>query len=115
VLGGKELEELARQKKVLLAESSLNRATWQAEVEYLRSAAGWVGEAGRVSRHFKPLLLFLAPLAGFLLSRRSRQSSTWLNRMTAAAKWVGPLLGLWKRFSAGRRQSQGGEASERAE
>jgi hypothetical protein len=44
----------------------------------------------------------LAPLAGFLLARSSRQSDSWLGRVVAAAKWIGPLYSLWKGFFPGR-------------
>jgi hypothetical protein len=106
VPGRKELDKLAAQKQALLVESAVNRLVLQAEFQNLRSATAWVDEAVRGPRKLAPLLLILAPIAGFLLVRKSRRSDSWLNRATAALKWLGPLYGLWKRFSARRRQAE---------
>jgi hypothetical protein len=109
MFGGQELANLALEKQVLVAESDLNRLALQAEIQNLRSAAAWVSEAARWPRNHGALLLVLAPLAGFLLTRSSRRPDSWLNRVAAAAKWVGPLYSLWKNFSAGRKEAETGE------
>ena len=96
MLGRKELDKLNLQKQALLLESSLNRLALQAEFRNLRSATAWVSEVTRASRGLSPLLLLLAPVAGFLLARGSRQSDSWLGRVVAAVKWIGPL------YSCGR-------------
>ena len=110
MFGREELDNLAAQKHALLVESSLNRLVLQAECRNLRSATAWVrGVAGR-SGERTPLLLLLAPLAGFLLTRFSRRPDSWLSRVAAAAKWIGPLIGplygLWQGISATRRQTE---------
>jgi hypothetical protein len=105
VLGREELDRLAAQKQALLVESTLHRLAVQAEFQSLRSATAWVREAADRSGELTPLLLILAPLAGFLLAKGSRRPDSWLSRALAAAKWIGPLYGLWKHFSAGRRQA----------
>jgi hypothetical protein len=109
VFGQKELEELAREKQALLAESNLNRLVLQAEIHHLRSATAWVGEAARWPQKAGPLLLVLAPLAGFLLTRISRREDSWFNRVAAATKYIGPLYTLWRNFSASRKQAEGGD------
>ena len=109
MFGGRELDKLHLQKQALLLESGLNRFALQAEFRNLRSATTWVGGVAKASRGLTPLLLLLAPLAGFLLARRSRQSRSWLSRVGAVAKWVIPLYRLWKRFSANREQANAGE------
>jgi len=112
VLGRQDLNKLDLQKKALLLESSLNRRGLQAECQNLRSATAWVGEVAQVSRGLSPLLLVLAPLAGFLLARGSRQPDSWLSRIVAAARWIGPLYKLWRGFSSNReQQADAGESA----
>jgi hypothetical protein len=109
VFARKELDELAREKQAILAESDLNRLVLQTEIQNLRSATAWVGEATRWPQKAGPLLLVLAPLAGFLLTRISRREGSWFNRLAAATKWIGALYTLWRRFSASRKQAEGDE------
>jgi hypothetical protein len=109
VFGRKELDKLNLQKQVLVLESTLNRAALQADVRRLRSATTWVREVTSVSRGFAPWLTLLAPVAGFLVSRRSRRSASWFDRVVAAAKWAAPLYGLWKRWVPGRNQAEAGK------
>ena len=112
MLGRKELAKLELQKEALLLESGLNRLACQADFQNLRSATAWVSEVAQASRGLSPLLLVLAPFAGFLLARGSRQSDSWLSRIMAAARWIGPLYGLWKSFSATREpQADAGETA----
>jgi hypothetical protein len=97
---------LSLQKQALLLESGLNRLALQAEIQRLHSATWWVSGANRASRGLSPLLLVLAPLAGFLLMRGSRRPNSWLSRLAGAAKWIAPLYRLWKSFSPGREESE---------
>lgn len=100
MFGRQELEQLRLQKQALLLESSLNRHALQSELHQLRSAAAWMSNAARAPRQFAPLLVVLAPLAGFLLVRTVRRPDSWFNRLASAAKWIGPLYSLWRTFSA---------------
>ena len=109
MLGREELDKLALEKQTLVAESGLNRLVLQAEIQNLRSATAWVSEATRWPRKAGPLLLLLAPLAGFLLTRLSRRPDSWFNRVTAAAKWIGPLYTLWRSFFTSRTETEAGE------
>jgi hypothetical protein len=106
VFGRKELDNLALEKQALVAESDLNRLVLRAELQNLRSATAWVSEATRWPQKAGPLLLVLAPLAGFLLTRVSRREDSWFRRASAAAKWIGPLYTLWKSFSASRKEAE---------
>ncbi len=101
MLGRKELDKLSQQKQALLVESGLNRVALQAEIQGLRSAAAWLKEATGLSRELAPLLVLLAPFAGFLLVRRPRRRSSWLSRAVTGVKWAAPLYQLWKRFAPG--------------
>ncbi|MGO8926461.1 MAG: hypothetical protein ACLQU3_06165 [Limisphaerales bacterium] len=105
----KELDKLALEKRALVAESGLHRLAVQVELQNLRSATAWLSEATRWPRKLGPLLLVLAPLAGFLLAKGSRRQDSWFNRVTAAAKWIGPLYTLWRSFSASRGKPEAGE------
>jgi hypothetical protein len=111
VFGREELDKLTVQKQALLLESGLNRLALQAEIQRLRSGTAWAGEATRASRQFAPLLLLLAPLAGFLLARKGRRTDSWLSRLAAAVKWIAPLYQLWKRFSPARKEAQAEESA----
>jgi hypothetical protein len=108
MLGRKELANLDLQKQALLLESGLNRVALQAEVQSLRSSTAWVSNVTSASRGLAPLMVVLAPLAGFLLARRSRRSNSWLSRLMALAKWAVPLYRLWKSFSARRSEPEAG-------
>jgi hypothetical protein len=112
VFGRKELDKLNLQKQALLLESSLNRAALQAEIRSLRAATSWVREATNVSRELSPLLVLLAPLAGFLVASGPRRRSSWLSRVVTAVKWIGPLYGLWKRFFPGRQEADLGKPAD---
>ena len=114
MFGREELDKLAVEKQALVAASGLNRFVLQAEIQNLRSATAWVSEATRWPRKAGSLLLVLAPLAGFLLTRFSRRPDSWFNRVTAAAKWLGPVYTLWKSFSASRKEAEVGETVSKA-
>ena len=112
MLGREELDKLDLQKQALLVQSGLNRVALQAEIRSLRAATSWVREATSVSRELSPLLVLLAPLAGFLVARGPRRRSSWLSRVVTAVKWVEPLYGLWKRFSPGRQEADFGKPAD---
>jgi hypothetical protein len=106
VLGREELEKLAVEKQALLVESSLNRLALQAEFQNLRSASGWMKAAAGGAGRFTPLLLLLAPVAGFLLARGARGSGWWPGRSLTALKWIVPLYGVWRGFLGRRRKAK---------
>lgn len=109
MFGREELDKLNLQKRALLVESELNRVALQAEIRSLRSATSWVRDATSFSQELSPLLVLLAPLAGFLVARGARRPNSWLSRIVTAVKWIGPLYGLWKRFSPGRKEPEAGK------
>lgn len=109
MFGRIELDKLVQERRTLVAESGLNRLVLQAEIQNLRDATAWVSEAARWPRKAGPLLLLVAPLAGFLIAKGSRRPDSWLNKLALAAKWIGPLYTLWKSFSASRTQAETGD------
>jgi len=104
MFGGKELAQLRLQKQALVLESSLNRHALVSEVNELRSAAARVSNALHASRRFVPLLMLLAPLAGFFAYRAARRPVSLITRLVKLAKWIGPAYSLWRSFSAARNQ-----------
>ena len=111
MLGRTELASLDQQKQVLLRESELNRVMFEREVRSLRSATAWVRDVTSASRELAPLLVVLAPLAGFLVVRGSRRKNSWLSRLMALAKWGAPLYRLWKSVSARRSEPEAGKSA----
>ena len=109
MLGRKELAKLDLQKQALLLESGLNRVALQAEIRHLRSATAWMGEAASVSRKLTPLLIFLAPLAGFLLATSSFRAGSWLGRVVNLGKWASRLYRVWKSFTGLRSKPEAEE------
>jgi len=105
VFGRKDLEKLRLQKQALVLESTLNRYALQAELQDLRSAAAWMRHAARAPRQLAPLLVILAPLAGFFLVRTVRRPESSFTRVASVAKMIGPLYGLWRTLSAARSKS----------
>lgn len=90
---------MRQRKEVLLLESSLNRLKLQAEMRNLRGVVSpGGGLAGKVQELF-PLLMLLAPVAGFFASRGARRGGSLAERLGSAVKLILPLYQLWKRFS----------------
>ena len=109
MLGRKELDKLSLQKQALLLESGLNRVTLRTEIQSLRASTAWVSEATNASRELTPWLALFAPLAGFLLAKVSRRPDSWLGRMVAAIRWIGPLYRLWRSFAPASKETEAGE------
>jgi hypothetical protein len=103
MFGRKELEQIRLQKQALLLESSLNRHALIWEIEELRSSAARLSNAILAPRRVVPLLMCLAPLAGFLAFRGARRPVSLFTRLTSAVKWIGPAFALWRSFSAARK------------
>ena len=104
MLAGKELTKLEIQRHALVLESSLNRLKVQLEFQKLRASTADLADAGR---RRAPLLLGLAPIAGFFFGRGSggggNGKTSWLGRIMALAKLIGPALTLWRTFSSARK------------
>ncbi|HEY5911854.1 MAG TPA: hypothetical protein VJA21_14725 [Verrucomicrobiae bacterium] len=100
MFGTKALDELHHQKEVLLLESTLNRLKLQAELQNLRSFANPLGGLTGKTQGVFPLLLLLAPIAGFLAFRRFRRPDSFPGRIVSLAKLILPLYQLWRRFSS---------------
>ena len=109
MLGGKDLEQLGLQKQALLVESSLNRHALLSELDALRASAERLSQAFLAPRRLVPLLMGLAPLAGFFAVRGVRKPISMISRAAKLVKWVGPAFALWRSLSAARRRAAEGE------
>lgn len=76
-----EIKELAAQKRLLVAESDLNRHALKNEFGRLRSAAG--SASGLVQPGGSTMLL-LAPLAGYVMSSAGKPFKGLLQKLTLA-------------------------------
>jgi hypothetical protein len=104
VFGRQERNHLALQKQALLLQSAANRLELQAELQQPRSATAWMSRAAGAPRRFTPGLVLLGALGGFLVVRTFRRPDSWLSRLAALAKWIGPIYSLWRHFSAGTKR-----------
>jgi hypothetical protein len=84
----KELAGLALQKRMLLAESEAQRLVLAAELHRVITPLRWMD---RVQSQVRPLLLVVAPFAGFWLTRRSRGMTRWLTAGFGAMRLVRTL------------------------
>ena len=100
MFGRQELERIRLQKQALILESALNRQALQTEFQELRAAVSALGSVTRSPLRIAGVLALLAPLAGFFAARNVRRSEGWLGRVTKLAKWIAPLYGLWRSYSA---------------
>lgn len=114
MLGREELDRLTQEKQALLVESSLNRIALQTEFHNLRSGSLWMKTLGGGTGRVAPLLVVAAPIAGFLLGRRTGRSASWLRRTSTALKWIGPLYGVWRGLSGRRRKPETAALEARA-
>jgi hypothetical protein len=104
MFGREELEQLRLQKQALVLESGLHRHMLQADFYKLRSSLPTLSNAARAPRRFLPLLVVLAPLAGFFMVRKLRAPTSLFKRLLTMAKWIGPAYSLWRTYSSARKQ-----------
>jgi hypothetical protein len=112
MVGGKELESLRLRKRVLILESSLNRAALEASWQDLHTATAWLRRAEHTFRQARPWLLLLAPLAGLAVARDPSRPVRLLSRLLGALKWIRPLLGVWQSFAGARAKSHAPQPPE---
>ncbi len=113
--GSKDSIRLSLQKQALVLESNLNRLKLQTELEKLRSSSARLAGVGRKGA---PLLLLLAPVAGFFIARKGRRSSSgpsapsWFGHVSSALKLVGPAIALWRSYSERKKKEKAGHGGE---
>jgi len=99
MFGARALDELRLQKEALLLESGLNRLKLQGQLEHLRALTRPVGRVAARVQGLSPLMMFLAPVAGFLAFRSLRRARSLAGRLISVVKLALPLYQSWKRLS----------------
>src|ERR1051326_1238064 len=89
-----EIEELAARKRLLAAESDLNRQALRAELERVRAWVAKVEKFVRFGRSAYPVVLAASPLAGYFFSSKAGPAKSILN----SAVWGWQIIRRLKRF-----------------
>jgi hypothetical protein len=71
MLVGQNLRDLEQRRQLLLAQSGLQRATLDLNLRTAVASLGWVDLAVRLGQAIRPWLFAVAPIAGWLVARRS--------------------------------------------
>jgi hypothetical protein len=93
-----EVEELAERKRLLAAESDLNRQALMSELSHLRASAEKVERVFRLGRSAYPLVLATAPLAGYFLSSKSGPVTKILKSAVWGWQVVQRLKPFWDKW-----------------
>jgi hypothetical protein len=102
-----EVEELAARKRLLAAESELNRQALKYELGRLRASAAKVEQVFRFGRSAYPVVLATAPLAGYFLASRTGPAT----RILKSAVWGWQLVRRLKPFWDQWRQSKSSDGT----
>ena len=90
-----ELKDLQTRKQVLLAKSELHRCTLALTCERVKEQTAWIDRTAGFARTSWPVLVVLAPLAGYLLVKKRAfvmraWSRAWLGWKLYRSAW--PLV-----------------------
>jgi hypothetical protein len=77
------LDNLARQKQLLLAEAELHRCILATELQRIRRPLNWLNRSRFASDSWRSIILLAAPVAGLLLGRKRSGIGYWLSRALA--------------------------------
>jgi hypothetical protein len=107
MLNTAEIKALGAQKRLLVAESELNRHALKNELAQLRASASQLQGAlpGRSA------LFFLAPLAGFFLSSDRRPWKGLIKKIVAGWQLFGVAKRLWAKLIPPDREIKEGRSS----
>jgi hypothetical protein len=100
-----EVEELAARKRLLAAESDLNRQALMSELARLRASAEKVERIFRIGKSAYPVVLATAPLAGYFLASKTGPAT----KILKSAVWGWQVLRRLKPFWDKWRQSKPAE------
>ena len=95
MLAAKRLTELREQKRLLLAESAINRRILAVHWERVTEPVRQLKASYAALANLRPYWPYLAPVAGFLLVRR-RPKATPTSRFLSAWRLGKRLLALWR-------------------
>ena len=97
-----EVEELAARKRLLAAESDLNRQALMSELSQLRASAEKVERVFRIGKSAYPLVFATAPLAGYFLASKTGP----VTKILKSAVWGWQVVQRLKPFWDKWRQSK---------
>ena len=92
------INELVLRKELLKTESDLNRQALSSQLTELRASLKTVDQVGHWARKAYPLLLLVAPVAGYLWSRRRPTGQGLGSMVMGLARLAGLLKPLWSRL-----------------
>jgi hypothetical protein len=93
-----EIEELAARKRLLAAESDLNRQALMLEFSHLRASAAKVEKVFRFGTSAYPIVLATAPLAGYFFASKAGPVSKILKSAVWGWQVVRKLRPLWDKW-----------------
>lgn len=102
-----EVEELAARKRLLAAESELNRHALESELSRLRASAAKVEQVFRFGKNAYPVVLATAPLAGYFFASKAGAAAKILKSAVWGWQVVRKLKPLWDKW----RNSKGADQS----
>ena len=108
-----ELNELAARKRLLVAESEVNRRVLQLETARLAASIAKAEEVCRIGRSAYPFVLGLAPIAGWLFSRKAGGVKGIVATATVLLGAFRKIRPLWETLRK-TSQSKDGEAEKAA-
>jgi hypothetical protein len=100
-----EVEELAARKRLLAAESDLNRQALLSELSRMRATAEKIERVFRIGKSAYPVVLATAPLAGYFLASKTGP----VTKILKSAVWGWQLVHRFKPFWDKWRQSKSAE------
>jgi hypothetical protein len=102
-----QVEELAARKRLLAAESALNREALKLELSRLHASAAKVEQLFRLGKTTYPLILATAPLAGYFVTSKAGP----LRKILKSAVWgwqvVRKLKPFWDQWRQSKSAHQG--------
>jgi hypothetical protein len=102
-----EVEELAARKRLLAAESDLNREALKMELSRLRASAARVEQVFRFGKTTYPLVLATAPLAGYFFASKAGPAAKILKSAVWGWQVVRKLKPFWDKW----RQSKNSDST----
>jgi hypothetical protein len=93
-----EVEELAARKRLLAAESDLNRQALKFEFSRLRASTAKVEKVFRLGKSAYPLVFATAPLAGYLMASKAGAATKILKSAVWGWQVVSKLKPFWDKW-----------------
>jgi len=93
-----EVEELAARKRLLAAESDLNRQALKLELSRLRASAAKVEQVFRFGKSAYPVVLATAPLAGYFFASKAGAAAKILKSAVWGWQVVRKLKPFWDKW-----------------